>query len=113
MANRKILNDLDKDKLRAKIKSAMLIREVQAFALGTALKRPDGKMHVPKMTPTKLRAILALLNKTLPDLKSEELTIEDVTKDRVIAATPQQSEEEWAEANSANVVSIKGAASDE
>ncbi len=104
----KILNNRDRSKLRDKIMGAKLIESLQAFALSKEIKLSSGKRGVPKLTPTRLRANLALLNKILPDLKSQEI-IADVTQTKKVISSLPMTEEEWDEKYSKdnNVVKIK------
>ena len=99
------LNNRDKDKLRDKIRADKLIRSLQAFALSEPIKLANGQTGVPKLTPARIRANLGLLNKVLPDLKSEELKLEGEARQKVISATPMD-EEKWAEPYAGNVIPI-------
>ena len=96
MPTRSQLNNRDRQKLRDKIQADKIIRELQAFGLGIKLKRSNGEMHVPKLTTNKIKVLLALLGKTLPDIRAEEVTTlsDEEVVERVISGEPL-SEEAW------------------
>ena len=106
MAKREIVNKMNQDIIRSKIQAAKIINVMQAFALGTAIKQPNGKTAVPKMTPTRLNAMKTLLGKVIPDLKSEELVALIENTQKVISAAPV-TEEDWIEKHSDNVVKLE------
>jgi len=95
MASRTALNNRDRQKLRDKIQSDKIIRELQAFGLGIKLKRNNGGYHVPNLTALKVKTLFGLLDRTLPAIRAEEVatTTEEVVE-RVISASAL-SEDEW------------------
>lgn len=54
------------DEIRAKIQVSQLINRVNAYAMG--------ELSDEEVSPNRLNAIKLLLNKTLPDLSSVEMT---------------------------------------
>lgn len=68
------LNPTHDVKARAKIKTSQIINRLNAFVL----KEPDPQTGKPiEMNKTEVSAALGLLRKTLPDLVSAEMKIED------------------------------------
>lgn len=75
---------------RAKIQGAEIINRLQGFILGT----PDPATKKPiELSSTQVTAALGLLRKTLPDLKSAEVHIND----------GRQSHEDWLHSEAARL----------
>lgn len=91
MANRKVANEV-----REKIQASRIIRRLEAFVFNEPIKENNEEPAVPKMSAQQVKAALALVNKTVPDLKAIEVALDEETGKALIAAQPVGTIEEWA-----------------
>jgi|SRR5690606_6145311 len=93
------LNKRHQEMVRQKIQASQLINRLTDHALGNLEKPLDA---------TQVRAIEILLNKSLPNLTSMELSGELETKRRVISAEPL-SDDEWSKRYGGDLAAAAGA----
>ena len=98
----------DHEQMRAKVKVSNLINLLHAFIFDIPIKVNAHEAKVPEISPVKMKGLLALLDKCLPNLSTVELTLDEETTQFVIGAKPYMTPEEWQKEWKEQTLSLSG-----
>lgn len=95
------------EEMRSKVKASQLINLLHAFIFDIPIKINAHDARVPDISPVKMKGILAMLDKVLPNLSTVELSLDEDTTQFVIGAIPY-TENEWQDVWKKKTLNLSG-----